>query len=124
MYLEKGNCVAKQTVTARRLAALRAKRGVDQAEVARAIGTSQGRISEHESGTTSPTFPTIKKYAAYYGVTTSYLLGETDNPGGKESPKGIVPTEDEILLIELLRRGGFQELRQMLINKAKDRGGE
>lgn len=116
--------MAKHSVTAQRLAYLRSKKGVDQADVARAIKTSQGRISEHENGATSPTFPTLRKYADYYGVTTAYLLGETDNPGGDAESDQIVPTEDEMLLLELLRKGGFRELRNMLIQKAKDDSSE
>ncbi|MBZ0292689.1 MAG: helix-turn-helix transcriptional regulator [Anaerolineae bacterium] len=116
--------MAKLPVTARRLAELRAKRGVDQADVARAIGTSQGRVSEHESGTTSLTLPTLIKYARYYDVTSSYLLGETDNPKGEADDDKIVPTDDEALLLQAFRDGWFQELADMLIAEAKKRGSE
>ncbi|MEJ9210086.1 helix-turn-helix domain-containing protein [Bacillus smithii] len=61
-----------------RLKKLRGKRS--QEEVAQKIGISRARLSHYETGRSDPDPEVIKKLADFYGVTTDYLLGKTDDP--------------------------------------------
>ena len=49
--------------------------GVKQEEVARLLNVSQGTISSWESGITLPRGARLAALAQFYGVTTDYLLG-------------------------------------------------
>lgn len=59
-----------------RLAELRKKNNISQAELSKAIGYSQNMISRWENGSRDPNTQTIKVIADYFGVTTDYLLGD------------------------------------------------
>ena len=58
-----------------KLAALRIKSGESQLELARAIGTTQGMVSEYEAGRHVPGVRVAGKLAAHYGVTIEELFG-------------------------------------------------
>ncbi len=59
----------------RRLAQLRAARGVTQEEVAAALSVSNKTISKWENGASAPDLAMLAALSMYYGVTTDYLLG-------------------------------------------------
>ena len=50
-----------------------------QSELAKATGLSQKSISNYETGKTNPDSYAIIKLAAFFNVTTDYLLGVTKN---------------------------------------------
>lgn len=50
-----------------------------QSELATATGLSQKSISNYETGKTNPDSYAIIKLAAFFNVTTDYLLGVTKN---------------------------------------------
>lgn len=54
---------------------LRKENKVTQPELAEAIGVSNGMISFWESGKCEPTLSNIIKLAKFFGVTSDYLLG-------------------------------------------------
>ena len=62
---------------------LRNESGLTQAQFAEAIGTSQKNISRWELGETEPSAFYLKKIAAFYHITTDYILGIEDDLGNK-----------------------------------------
>lgn len=58
-----------------RIKELRQEKGVKQAELARAISVSQATMSEYETGKYEPDIPTLKKIAAFFGVSVDYVVG-------------------------------------------------
>jgi transcriptional regulator with XRE-family HTH domain len=58
-----------------RLAMLRSEKGVTQHDVARFLRISRTTYAHYEIGRRAPDFETLVSLAKYYGVTTDYLLG-------------------------------------------------
>jgi len=56
--------------------ALRKNANVSQAELAEKIGVAVTTVSGYEIGTRIPRIATIEKIAAFFGVSTSNLIGE------------------------------------------------
>ena len=63
-----------------RLKELRAAKGLSQAALADILGRTQQAIGKWEVGRSEPDGATLLKLAAYFNVTTDYLLGLTDTP--------------------------------------------
>ena len=63
-----------------RLLLLKSKTGALQQQIANAIGVSLRTYQRFEHGEREPTASTIVALAEFYGVSTDYLLGVTDNP--------------------------------------------
>ena len=63
---------------AERLKSLRKEKGLNQEELARAIGCTQRKISYWEQGTIEPDLISLWKISDYFQVTCDYLLGKTD----------------------------------------------
>ena len=61
-----------------RLYAMRKEWELDQAELARIMGTTRETISRWERGSSSPDIPKLLRLARIFGVSVSYLIGETD----------------------------------------------
>jgi DNA-binding XRE family transcriptional regulator len=61
-----------------RLAAMRAEWELDQAGLATILGTTRETISRWERGAATPDIPTLLRLAKLFGVSVSYLIGETD----------------------------------------------
>ena len=59
------------------LAELRREKGIGQKELADYLRLSVGTISNYENNIHSPDLETLCKIAAYFGVTTDYILGRT-----------------------------------------------
>ena len=53
-----------------------------QEELAQRLKVKQGTISQWEKGERSPSLMAIRNIACLFGVTVSYLLGETRGDGG------------------------------------------
>ncbi len=62
----------------RTLAYLRKDKKISQKEAAASLGISQALLSHYENGLREPGLEFAVKAAAYYGVTTDYLLGITN----------------------------------------------
>ncbi len=58
-----------------RIKELRQANKIKQAELAKAINVSQATMSEYETGKYEPDIPTLKKIAAYFGVSVDYVVG-------------------------------------------------
>lgn len=62
------------------LKALRNEKRISQAELAKALNVAQNTVANWENGVREPDNATIAKIANYFGVSTDYLLGLSDNP--------------------------------------------
>jgi len=71
-------------IFAERIRKLRESNGLSTRMMADKIGTSHVAISFYENCKREPTLSVIKAYAKYFGVTTDYLIGITDEPYKKE----------------------------------------
>ena len=56
---------------------LRSDMGVSQPQLAEALGVSSRTVIRWEMGYSDPTLGDMKKIAAYFGVSVSYLIGES-----------------------------------------------
>ncbi|MEH7122076.1 helix-turn-helix transcriptional regulator [Bacillus sp. JJ1773] len=63
-----------------RIKKLRKERKITQEELGKKINVTKVSISGYENGIRNPDTDTLKKIADFFGVTTDYLLGRTDNP--------------------------------------------
>ena len=73
-----------------RLKELRAAKGLSQAALADILGRTQQAIGKWEVGRSEPDGATLLKLAAYFNVTTDYLLGLSDQPQGTGFQKGLL----------------------------------
>jgi len=73
-----------------RLTALRAEKGIKQAELAKILNYGSTAISNYESGRNEPCVADLKKIAAFYDVSMDYLCCVNDirNP--------YIPTDEEM----------------------------
>lgn len=74
---------------------LRKKRGMTQQELGSQVGLSKAVVSKYENGMGYPSFDVLVRIAAFFGVTTDYLLGVSrgktvDVSGLTDSQIGII----------------------------------
>ena len=65
---------------AERIKALRLSNGMTQAALGKVIGVGPDSICIYEKGKHYPEVRNLMILADYFGVSTDYLLGRTDNP--------------------------------------------
>ncbi len=65
-------------VFAKRLKELRMEKGVSQADLAKAIGSSYSIVCYWETDRSEPTAPYLVKLADLFGVSVDYLLGRAE----------------------------------------------
>ncbi len=97
-----------------RLKSLRLEKKLTQTQVSKELGISQPAYSEWEKGTKSPTPDKLPKLAAYFGVSTDYLLGKDD----------VDLSEVELLfrtISEGLSKDDRETLKQELVDFMKER---
>lgn len=63
--------------TANRLKQLREKTGLNQSQLAKKIGISEQSISKYERGERKPKIDKLEALADFYGVTVSYIKGDS-----------------------------------------------
>ena len=63
-----------------RVRALRLEHGMTQEAVGKIIGVKRYSVWGYEKGNNYPEVPVLIALADYFGVSTDYLLGRTDNP--------------------------------------------
>ena len=64
----------------KRIRDLREDRDLTQTKLAEILGMSQTGYSKYETGENDIPTSVLIKLSRYYGVSTDYILGETDNP--------------------------------------------
>lgn len=65
---------------AERVCDIRKKNGVSQYKLAKDLGLCRSTVSKWESGDRMPSFEVMVKIAEYFGVSTDYFYGITDEP--------------------------------------------
>ena len=65
---------------AKRIKELRCEQGMTQDALGEIIGVKRDSISVYERGLNYPEVRNLMILADYFGVSTDYLLGRTDNP--------------------------------------------
>lgn len=78
-----------------RLKALRLEANLTQKEIAEKFGIKQPNYQQWESGKRKPTSDTLEKFSEFFGVSTDYLLGNSDYR---------TVEEDELSEVEMLFR--------------------
>lgn len=78
-----------------RIRALREDRDLRQIDVAQKTGIDQKTLSNYETGKTNPDSFSIVRLAEFFGVTTDYLLGYSQN-----SYQGLRPVVEELEQIQ------------------------
>ena len=74
-----------------RIRELREERGLTQKELAEAIGVDRTAIAKYESGASGAKSEMLEKLANYFGVTTDYILGRTN----EKTPAPVVQSGGE-----------------------------
>lgn len=70
---------------AQRMEALRLQKGLSRPALAAAVGLPRLSIEKFETGRQTPSQEQQRMLAAYFGVSVSYLRGESDDPTSMES---------------------------------------
>ena len=78
-----------------RLKELRESCGYSQYSFANKFGIAQSTVGNWEAGKRQPDFATLQKLADFFGVSTDYLLGRTDEAENKKTPVGKTEVSDE-----------------------------
>ena len=73
----------------KRLREQREQKKMTQGELGKIFGVDRATISRYETGDRDPDSELVRKFADFFGVTTDYLLGRTDDPHGT-----FLPTPD------------------------------
>ncbi len=64
-----------------RLKVLRESRDLTQSELAEELDISEPQIWRYENGESKPRGDVVIKFATFFGVSSDYLFGLTDDPG-------------------------------------------
>ena len=83
---------------------LRRDRNLTQPQLAKAINVSNAVVSFWENGKNEPKVSYIKKLANFFGVTTDFLLGQTDEWGNN-----LDTTGNNSLLVPGIRIQSFSQ---------------
>jgi len=101
-----------------RLKAVRERRGMSQADLAKKAGLQPTAISHFETGTRSPSFDNLRKLADALTVSTDFLMGRSE----KEEMMG--PDSDSLFRdIEKLSEEDLDAMRMMKDALLKRKGG-
>ena len=75
------------SILSERLQSARASKRLSQTEVMRLTKINNKTLSGYENAVSEPDYNTLLALAKLYGVSTDYLLGQTDNPQGIQEKK-------------------------------------
>ena len=103
-----------------KLKELRLDKQITQAELSKALQISASAIGMYEQGRRQPDYATLSRIAAYFNVTTDYLLGLSDQPQGHQadSPAAARPqpplqpdtlTPEEASLVQAYRNANDRD---------------
>ena len=70
-----------------RVRLLRSRRSAAQDELAKLLGVTRTQISDIENGKTTTSLERLVLLSDYFGVSTDYLLGLTENPERARTPR-------------------------------------
>lgn len=90
---------------AQRIEELRTKKGISRPALAAALGLPRLSVEKFETGRQTPTQEQQQKLAAAFGVSLSYLRGETDDPTSMDNwLSGALPQEEPVSIPKAVRR--------------------
>lgn len=93
------------------------ERGIKAGRLCADLGISRGIISDLKSGRTKKlSAENLSKIAAYFGVSTDYIIGEENEKAPTESGERKFK-DDEIMFA--LSRGGEQEITDEMFEEVK-----
>ena len=75
----KSDCIEKLQPFSLRLKALRKKKGKKQSQIAEVLGITSNHYQKVEYGQINISVTSLMTLADYFGVSTDYLLGRTDD---------------------------------------------
>lgn len=102
-----------------RLSTTRKRRGLSQTQLAEMIGTTPQNLSRYENGIREPKATTLAAIAKALDVSSSYLLGITDDEHAEPVPaRDDVLKVDEKNLLGLFRRCN-QEWKHYVLQAAR-----
>ncbi|MEJ0043210.1 MAG: helix-turn-helix transcriptional regulator [Rhizomicrobium sp.] len=90
-----------------RLAEVRERRGMKQAELARRVGLSRGQVANLEAGNRTMDLPTLRRFARELDVPVTAILLPDDVPG--------LPDENEAQLLDELRSAPGYDARAIVV---------
>ncbi|MCL2637850.1 MAG: helix-turn-helix domain-containing protein [Oscillospiraceae bacterium] len=82
---------------------LRLERHITQTELSRRIGVSKAMVSSYELEQRSPSYEVLIKIAAFFGVTTDFLLGLEKNRAISVEGLGVKELEIIAGMISVLK---------------------
>lgn len=87
-----------------RLASLRENRGISQKDFANELGFEPSKYNKWERGTNRPDFETVCKIANHLGVSTDFLLGNSDqkHPENQLIAENLGLSDENIAMIKKL----------------------
>ena len=86
------------------LSQLRKERGISQKMAATELGISQALLSHYEKGIRECGLDFIIRCSEYYGVTTDYLLGVSENRNGLDSDYLTSLSSDKMYSVSMLSK--------------------
>ena len=101
-----------------RLKRARLAKGMNQAELGKAIGVAYQQIGRWEQKQSLPSPDTLAQLAQLLGCTADWLLELVDTPGDHLAERGL--SEDEVQMLQLYRRGALPQLIQRLVVQLAD----
>lgn len=87
--------------TMKRLRQLRTSKNLTQKDVAEFLGVDRTTYVKYETGASEPNFETLQKLAAFFGVSTDYLLNQKRTPALTEKDERDIARELEKTLNRL-----------------------
>ena len=87
-----------------RIKQLREERSMTQPELGKVLNVQGAAMSKYENEKIPLTTETIKTLAEFFGVSTDYLLGKTDDKEGQEQSEPEYTTRIERQLLDVYRK--------------------
>ena len=103
-----------------RLRTLREEKGLSMEQLANAVEVSNASICTWEHGNTEPRASQIVRFAQFFGCSTDYLTGNTDDMGYyiPSDPLSVSVNADEMQLLDSYRKLN-KNSQKLLIETAK-----
>ena len=95
---------------------LRKSAGVSQAELAKAIGTTQQNINKYENTDCNPSIEILTRLADYFHTSIDYLVGHCDDEYSVKDAFSPGLSENELRVMEEYRR--MPEFQQNVLYQA------
>lgn len=92
---------------------LRKSRNIRQDELAQIVDVGRTSVGKWENGNNYPTVEVLDKLAAYFGVTTDYLLGRDELPATKRNALDLKMLEVFNSLNDLGKREAIKRVSEL-----------